>query len=155
MTKDKAWILTTKLGERVFRELFAVRSGVADGFNVSCGEEDARNDIAANVWFYVPRTLDVLKSFVDADYGDHESIAGEYIRFLVHNTNSSDVSTFQSDIAGLNEKINNSKKYWDKEFKSVQSSVDSVSKTASTMGNKLTEQNKKLKEWANGQFASK
>ena len=45
ISKDKAWILTTKLGERVFQELFVVQSGVTDGFN-ACGEDTSKIDIS-------------------------------------------------------------------------------------------------------------
>ena len=48
--------------------------------------------------------------FVDSDFRDHKSIAGEYMGFLVHCTNSTEVSTFQPSIHDLKERINDSKK---------------------------------------------
>ena len=122
MPMDKAFRLTTRLLTAFFFKCSQARVGVLDSF----GTMDLVN-LAATVWFGVAKTLDITSDFAKYEYKNHPEIAGEYIKFIVQNTNSSEVSTFKATTDSL-----------EKSLKATEKKVDSALKAASTSSSKAT-----------------
>jgi hypothetical protein len=146
MKADKAWRLSTRLGDKVFREIFTVRAGVADGFEVTEGS-DAKRAIQSSIWLHVSRTLDKTAEFARVNFSDHECISSEYVRFLVNNNDSSDVSSCLSSLKEVKEEL--------KRFKAEISKASSdATKEAKAANNACSTANNKFKE-AEKRYATK
>jgi hypothetical protein len=105
MSATQSWYLTTRLGEAYFRSLNRVRSGVSDSF-----ETANQINMAGTVWYAVTRTLDIMEEFSSQDFKNHPSIAGEYIKFMVQNTNRDTASTFDEKFKTLEQQGKDAKK---------------------------------------------
>lgn len=82
-TAEKAWELTTQLGRRIFIEVSVPRNGVLTSFNI--GKNDKINKLT---FWPIVRCNDIMKTFKDARFEDHPTIAGEYVKFLAANSGS-------------------------------------------------------------------
>ena len=115
--KDEvAWRLATTLGESVFRTLCKVRSGVSNSFDMKNPKR-----LAATVWLMVGRTHDAMQDFMVKDFKYHSAISGEYIKFMVENNNSDEISSYKASLNVLEQK-----------FKELKTKTEKASKTAAS-----------------------
>ena len=111
---EVAWRLATTLGESVFRTLSKVRSGVSNSFDMKNPKR-----LAATVWLMVGRTHDAMQDFMVKDFKYHSAISGEYIKFMVENNNSDEISSYKESLNVLEQK-----------FKELKTKTEKASKTA-------------------------
>ena len=101
LPQQRAYVLATHLQSAAFHELFKSRVGVAYLFNTS-----DMPTISALVWYHNGLTLDRQAKFLADDFKGDAVISSEYVKFMVENNNSEDVSTFQDQVTNLKKKIN-------------------------------------------------
>ena len=77
---DKAWCITTKLGECVFRTIYEVRSGVSNSFT------NEPKQMASVIWLTVGKTHDAMEEFMLKDFKNRSSINGEFIKLWFKTT---------------------------------------------------------------------
>ena len=137
---EKAWCLTTKLGECVFRTIYEVRSGVSNSFT------NEPKQMASVIWLTVGRTHDSMEDFMVKDFKNHSSINGEFIKFMVQNNNSDEVSTYRTELACVEQKMNNIKLEQNGKIKGLTDKFESTSKIAVNASNKAKTVEETLKK---------
>ena len=128
---DKAWCLTTKLGECVFRTINEVRSGVSNSFT------NEPKQMASVTWLTVGKTHDAMEEFMLKDFKDHSSIKGAFIKVMVRNKNSDEVSTYISELVCVEKKMINIKAEQSNKIKELTGKFEATSKIAVNSSNKV------------------
>ena len=77
--------------------------------------------LAANVWLMVGRTHDAMQEFMVKDFKYHSAISGEYIKFIVENNNSDEISSYKASLNLVEQKL-----------KDLNTKTEKVSKTATS-----------------------
>lgn len=95
-TDSKAWELTTQLGKRICVEVSAPRTGLLTQIRI----KDILT-IHKLVFWPILRSLDVMKSYQDANFRDHPTIAGEYVKFLTANSGSEIIHKVSTKVDSL------------------------------------------------------
>ena len=127
-SKTSAWSLVTQLGSRYFQELFKVRAGISDTFNI-----ENTTKLAANVWYGVARTHDVMNEFVSMDFKNHPAMSSEYVKFLATNSGME-----------LIEAIDRKLKTMKEEIRELKQAAQSATNAATSAANKADDVSKKL-----------
>ena len=93
---EQAWALTMKVLDRICEDLFAPKEGVVVAMNV-----EEPSSICAHVLRSGFRTHDVMASYIDTNFEDHQSISAEYMKFLAMNSGSEKVDKLEGIVASL------------------------------------------------------
>ena len=93
---EQAWSLTMKVLDRICEDLFAPKEGVVVAMNV-----EEPSSICAYVLWSCFRTHDVMASYIDTNFEDHQSISAEYMKFLAMNSGSEKVDKLEGIVASL------------------------------------------------------
>ena len=120
----------TKLGECVFRTIYEVRSGVSNSFT------NEPKQMASVIWLAVGRTHDAMEEFMLKDFKNHSSINGEFIKFMVQNNNSDEVTTYRTELACVETKMNSIKLEQSTKIRELNGKFESTSKIAVNASNK-------------------
>jgi len=87
-----------------------------------------------------------MEDFMVKDFKNHSSINGEFIKFMVQNNNSDEVSTYGSELACVEQKINNIKLEQNGKIKDLNNKFESTSKIAVNASNKAKTVEETLKK---------
>ena len=127
-SKTSAWSLVTQLGSRYFQELFKVRAGISDTFNI-----ENTTKLAANVWYGVARTHDVMNEFVTMDFKNHPAMSSEYVKFLATNSGMELIEAIDGKLKTMKEEV-----------RDLKQAAQSATKAATSAANKADDVSKKL-----------
>ena len=98
---EQAWHLVTKLVKQIFMEIEAPRVGVQTHFRSGDNVQ-----ICAKIAFAVFQYLDVMSSYLKANFKDHPSLSSEYVKFLASNTGLNQVEKLSSKVKDIQMSIN-------------------------------------------------
>lgn len=76
-TAERAWALTTQILDRICKDLFALKEGVAAAMTV----EDPASICVHMLWSCF-KTHDVMALYMEHNFENHPAISAEYIKFL-------------------------------------------------------------------------
>ena len=93
--------------------------------------------MASLIWLTVGRTHDEMEEFMLKDFKDHSAINGAYIKFMVQNNNSDEVSTYRSELEGMEGKMASLKLEQNNKVKELTGKIESSSKIAVNASNKV------------------
>ena len=78
-----------------------------------------------------------MEEFMLKDFKYHSAINGEYIKFMVPNNNSDEVSTYRTELACVEQKMGNIKTEQSNKIKKLTGKVEATSKIAVNISNKV------------------
>ena len=78
-----------------------------------------------------------MEEFMLKDFKDHYSINGAFIKFMVRNNNSDEVSTYRSELACAEQKMINTKAKQSNKIKELTRKFEATSKIAVNSSNKV------------------
>jgi len=88
-----------------------------------------------------------MEQFMVKDFQNHAAINGEYIKFMVHNNSSDDVSTYKEELCSMERKFTAFKTDVNTKLKALEAKctqATSASNTASNKSKEIVETIKKL-----------
>ena len=93
--------------------------------------------MASVIWLTVGKTHDAMEEFMLKGFKDHSAINGAYIKCMVHNNNSDEVSMYRTELACVESKMGNIKTEHSNKIKELMGKVEATSKIAVNISNKV------------------
>jgi hypothetical protein len=106
-TKNKAWALTTALGERVCHEVHKERGMLLRSLKM---DEANREELCLHVMWATLRAHQVMSEYLRLEFKDHPTIASEYVKFLATNSGFEIVASLEAKIEDLKKEVAANKK---------------------------------------------
>jgi hypothetical protein len=129
------WSLNTRLGHRVFNEVYLPCAGLMEKV-----EPQDLQSTAATVIYHVLATIDTQENFRQIGIKNHQVVSSEYVKFLSTNTGYDSIEKLSSRMA----KLETEGKALIIQAKEAGASAKTASTTCSDMKKKVDEQGKKL-----------
>ena len=79
-----------------------------------------------------------MEEFMLKDFKNHSSINGEFIKFMVQNNNSDEVTTYRTELACVESKMNSIKLEQSNKIRELNGKFESTSKIAVNASNKIS-----------------
>ena len=92
--------------------------------------------MASVIWLTDGNTHDAMEEFMFKDFKNYSSISGEFIKFMVQNNNSDEVSTYRTELACVKQKMNSIKLEQSNNIRELNGKFESMSKIALNASNK-------------------
>ena len=86
--------------------------------------------MASVIWLTDGITHDAMEEFMFKDFKNYSSISGEFIKFMVQNNNSDEVSTYRTELACVKQKMNSIKLEQSNNIRELNGKFESMSKIA-------------------------
>jgi hypothetical protein len=95
-SQKKAWSMVTRISNRMFRDMHAVRATVIKTVRA----KNQRHTCALMLWG-VLRTHDVMEAYTKSSFQNHTSVSNEYIKFFATNSGFDAVKTLKDDVDAI------------------------------------------------------